>query len=172
MRRVKAAGCPDMDWFLAVMELAQRTSSFSESHDWICECQCFPSFRYCMLKIGERLLKYGTISGPDDVFFFIPEELESFIALPENYAVGEIAAERRQTWQAQKEYLGRPPYFSREPMEPDETVKYVIEAKDPVVALASIGTLVNPRPETGAILFGNCGNTGKAEGTARILVNE
>jgi len=172
LKRVKAAGCPDMDWFLAVMKLAQTASFFSESHDWICECQCFPSFRYCMLKIGERLLKHGTISQPDDVFFFIPEELESFIALPENYAAGEIAAERRQTWQAQKENLSRPSFISREPMEPEETGKYVIEAKDPVVALVSIGTLVKPRPETGAILFGNCGNTGEAEGTARVLVSE
>lgn len=172
LRKVKAAGCPDMDWFLAVMKLAQRTSSFSESHDWMCECQCFPSFRYCMLKIAERLLKFGTISHTDDLFFFIPEELELFITLPENYAVGDIAEERRQIWQAQKEYLTRPPYFSREPMEPEETAKYVIEARDPVVALVSIGTLVKPRPETGAILFGNCGNTGEAEGTARVLVSE
>jgi pyruvate,water dikinase len=172
LKRIKAAGCPDMDWLLAVMKLAQTASSFSESHDWICECQCFPSFRYCMLKIGERLLKYGTISHLDDVFFFIPEELESFIALPENYAVGEIAAERRQTWQAQKGNLSRASFIPREPMEPEETGKYVIEAKDPVVALVSIGTLVKPRPETGAILFGNCGNTGEAEGTARVLVSE
>jgi pyruvate,water dikinase len=172
LSRVKAAGCPDMDWFLTVMKLAQRTSSLSESHDWICECQCFTSFRYCMLKIGERLLKYGTISRPDDLFFFIPEEIESLIALPENYEVGDIAEERRQLWQAQKEYRSRPNYISREPMKPEETVKYVIEAKDPVVALVSIGTLVKPRPETGAILFGNCGNTGEAEGAARVLVSE
>ena len=172
IRRIKASGYTDMEWFRSVMKLAQQTSSFSESHDWICECQCFTSFRYCLMKIGERLVKFGTVSRPDDLFFFIPEELEAFIALPENYEVGDIAEERRQTWQAQKEYLSRPSYFSREPLKPEETAKYVIEAKDPVVALASIGTLVKPRPETGAILFGNCGNTGEAEGTARVLVSE
>jgi phosphohistidine swiveling domain-containing protein len=172
LRKVRAAGCPDMDWFLAVMKLAQRTSSLSESHDWICECQCFSSFRYCMLKIGERLLQYGTISRPDDLFFFVPDEIETLIALPENYEVGDIAEERRQLWQAQKEYRSRPNFISREPMEPEETAKYVIEAKDPIVSLVSIGTLVTPRPETGAILFGNCGNTGEAEGTARVLVSE
>ncbi len=172
LRRVEAASCPDMDWFLAVMKLAQRTSSISESHDWICECQCFSSFRYCMLKIGERLLKYGTISRPDDLFFFIPDELETLIAFPENYEAGDIVKERRQVWQAQKEYRSRPNFISREPMKPEETAKYIIEAKDPIVGLVSIGTLVTPRPETGAILFGNCGNTGEAEGTARVLVSE
>lgn len=172
LRKVKAAGCLDMDWFLAVMKLAQRTSSISESHDWICECQCFPSFRYCILKIGERLLKYGTISRPDDLFFLIPDEIETLIALPENYEAGDIAEERRQLWQAQKEYRSRPNFISRGPMEPEETAKHVIEAKDPIVSLVSIGTLVTPRPETGAILFGNCGNTGEAEGAARILVSE
>jgi len=172
VKRVKASGYPDMEWFTAVMRLAQRTSYVSESHDWMCECQCFPSFRYCMMKIGERLLKYGTISQPDDLFFFIPEELESLINLPENYEVGDIAAERRQIWQAQKEYLTRPSYFSREPMTPEETAKYAIDAKDPIVSLVSIGTLVKPRPETGAILFGNCGNAGKTEGTARVLISE
>jgi phosphohistidine swiveling domain-containing protein len=172
LKRVEAAGCPDMDWFLTVKELAKRTSFFSESHDWICECQCFSSFRYCMLKIGERLLKYGTISRPDDLFFFIPDELEILIALPENYGAGDIAEERRRVWQAQKEYRSRPHFISREFMKPEETAKHVIEAGDPVVSLVSIGTLVTPRPETGAILFGNCGNTGEAEGTARILVSE
>ena len=167
LRRIKAAGCPDMDWFLAVMKLAQKASFMSESHDWICECQCFSSFRYCMLKIGERLMKYGTISRPDDLFFFVPDELELIIAFPENYEVNDIIAERRRVWQAQKEYRSRPGFISREPMEPEETAKYVIEAKDPVVGLVSIGTLVKPRPETGAILFGNCGNAGEAEGTAR-----
>jgi pyruvate,water dikinase len=172
LRRVRVAGYADMDWFSTVMKLAQMTSYVSEGHDWICECQCFSSFRYCMLKIGERLLKYGTISRPSDLFFFIPDELEVLICLPENYQVGDIAEERRQVWQAQKEYRSRPNFISREPMKPEETARYVIEARDPIVSLVSIGTLVMPRPETGAILFGNCGNTGEAEGTARVLINE
>jgi len=172
LRRVRASGCREMDWFSTVMKLAQMTSFVSESHDWICECQCFSSFRYCMLKIGERLLKYETISRPDDLFFFIPDELEMLICLPENYQVGAIAEERRRVWQAQREYRSRPNFIARQPMKAEDTAKYVIEVGDPIVSLVSIGTLVTPRPETGAILFGNCGNVGEAEGTARVLVSE
>jgi phosphohistidine swiveling domain-containing protein len=170
LKKAQAGGCKDMPWFKTVMQLAQRTSYVSESHDWMCECQCFPSFRYALLQIGERLLKYGTVTEPSDLFFFIPEELESMINLPENYDMREIAQERRANWQAQYEYASRPSYHSKEPISPDELEKFAIDAKDPVVTLVSIGAPVKPRPETGAILFGNSGNAGIAEGTARICV--
>ena len=172
LSKAKAHGCPDMDWFTALMKLSQRTSFFSESHDWIFECQCFPSFRYCIMKIGERLVKYDTISCPDDLFFFVPDELQLFIALPENYDVRDLAEERRAMWTARKEYLSRPPFISREPMKPDETTPYILEPKDPVVCKISMGTFPKARPETGAILFGNCGNAGVAEGTVRLLIKE
>jgi phosphoenolpyruvate synthase/pyruvate phosphate dikinase len=35
-----------------------------------------------------------------------------------------------------------------------------------------MGTFPKVRPETGAILFGNCGNAGVAEGTARLPIKE
>ena len=44
--KAEAKGCKDMDWFKCLMRLAQRTSSFSESHDFLYEHRCFSAFRF------------------------------------------------------------------------------------------------------------------------------
>ena len=78
--KVKAAGYPDMEWFKALLNVSQRTSAYSETHDVAWEQGCLTTFRYLVRKIGERLVKFGTIGSPDDMFFFIPDELELFIS--------------------------------------------------------------------------------------------
>ena len=119
--KAEANGCKDMEWFKCLLRLAQRTSSFSESHDFLYEHRCFSAFRFCMLKIGERLAKVGTFANPDDMFFFIPEELQTMIAMPENYDVGVHRRGKDEEWMANKEYLSRPPIMARDPsMQPHE----------------------------------------------------
>jgi len=169
--KVKAAKYPDMEWFLAVLSVSQRTSSFSESHDVEWEQGCHTTFRYLMRKIGERLVRFGTIESPDDIFFFIPDELELFIAYPDSYEVKDIAEERKKTWTAQKEYRTRSPIISREPVTPEEINKHMLSVHDAIVSKIVIGERAIPRPETGAILFGNCGSpAGTAEGKAHLLI--
>jgi phosphohistidine swiveling domain-containing protein len=169
--KAQANGCKDMEWFKCLMRLSQRTSPFSESHDYLYEHKCFSAFRFCMLKIGERLAKVGTIDVPDDIFFFIPEELQTMIAMPENYANGFIAQQRRKEWTANKEFLTRPPIMVRDPnMGIMEAVGFMIAAKDPIITKITIGEFVAPDPSTGAICFGNPGSPGVAEGRACIVV--
>jgi phosphohistidine swiveling domain-containing protein len=172
--KVKAAGYRDMDWFLALLSVSQRTSSYSESHDVTWEQGCLTTFRYCARKIGERLVKFGTIGSPDDMFFFIPDELELFIAYPDSYDVKDLVEERRKTWTAQREYQTRSPLVSAGPLTPENINKHMLAVHDPIVSKIVVGEHAPHRPETGAILFGNCGSpAGTAEGKARlILTNE
>jgi len=169
--KVKAGGYKDMDWFLATLSMAQRSSAFSESHDVAWEQGCHTTFRYCVRKIGEKLVKFGTIEDPDDMFFFIPEELELLIVYPDSYEVKDIVAERRTTWIAQKEYRSRPHIITDGPLTPEDINKHIASAHDAIVAKVVAGDAPIPRPETGAILFGNCGSpAGTVEGRAHLVV--
>lgn len=171
LAKAEANGCKDMEWFRCLLSLAQRTSSFSESHDFLYEHRCFSAFRFCMLKIGERLAKVGTFNIAEDIFFFIPEELQTMIAMPENYDSGFIARDRRNEWTANKEYLTRPPIMPRDPnMTPPEAGGFMVAAKDPIIAKITIGEFVTPDPSTGALCFGNPGSPGVAEGRACIVI--
>jgi pyruvate,water dikinase len=172
--KVKAAGYPDMEWFKALLSVSQRTSAYSETHDVAWEQGCLTTFRYLVRKIGERLVKFGTIESPDDMFFFIPDELELFINYPDSYDVKDLAEERKKTWTAQKEYRSRPPIFTSGPLTPEEINKHQISTHDAIVSKVVAGAEAVRRPETGAISFGNCGSpAGTAEGRAHlVLVNE
>lgn len=171
--KVKAAKYPDMDWFLTLLGVSQRTSSFSETHDVAWEQGCFTTFRYCMRKIGERLVRFGTIESPDDMFLFIPDELELFVAYPDSYDVRDIAEERKKTWTAQKEYRNRSPIITNRKLTHDDIIQHHIHVHDAIVSKIVVGEFAPPRPETGAICFGNCGSpAGVAEGKARLVVTD
>jgi phosphohistidine swiveling domain-containing protein len=170
--KVKASGYKDMDWFLATLNVSQRSSAFSESHDVAWEQGCHTTFRYCLRQIGKRLVKFGTIEDPDDLFLFIPDELELFIAYPDSYEIKDIVADRKATWTAQKEYKSRSHIVAAGPVSPETINKHIASAHDAIVAKVVAGDAPIPRPETGAALFGLCGSpSGTVEGTAHLVVN-
>jgi pyruvate,water dikinase len=172
--KVKAASYPDMEWFKAILNVSQRTSAYSETHDVAWEQGCLTTFRYLVRQIGKRLVKFGTIESPDDMFFFIPDELELFISYPDSYDVKDLAEERKKMWMAQKEYRSRPPIFTSRPLTPEDINKHQISVHDAIVSKVVAGAEAVRRPETGAICFGNCGSpAGTAEGRAHlVLLNE
>jgi pyruvate,water dikinase len=171
--KMKASGYSDMDWFLATLSVSQRSSAFSESHDVAWEQGCHTTFRYLVRKIGESLVKFGTIENPDDMFLFIPDELELFIAYPDSYEVKDIVEERRKTWTAQKEYRTRSPIVTDRKLTPEEINKHHASVHDAIVSKIVVGEHAIPRPETGAILFGNCGSpAGTVEGRAHLVVSD
>jgi pyruvate,water dikinase len=172
--KVKAAGYPDMEWFKAILSVSQRTSAYSETHDVAWEQGCLTTFRYLVRQIGERLVKFGTIESPDDMFFFIPDELELFINYPDSYDVKDLAEERKKIWTAQKEYRSRPPIFTSRPLTPEDINKHQISTHDAIVSKVVAGAEAARRPETGAVCFGNCGSpAGTTEGRAHlVLTNE
>jgi len=170
--KVKASGYKDMDWFMATLKMAQKSSAFSESHDLAWEQGCHTTFRYCVRKIGEKVVKFGTVNEPDDLFFFIPEELELLIVYPESYEVKDIVAERRERWTAQKEFRSRPHIITAGPITPADINKHQAAVHDAIVAKVVAGDAPIPRPETGAITFGLCGSpAGTVEGTAHLVIN-
>ncbi|MGD9393838.1 MAG: PEP-utilizing enzyme, partial [Dehalococcoidia bacterium] len=170
--KVKASGYKDMDWFLGTLKMAQKSSAFSESHDVAWEQGCHTTFRYCVRKIGEKVVKFGTMEHPDDMFFFIPEELELLIVYPDSYEVKDIVAERRERWTAQKEFKSRPHIITAGPITPEDINKHQASVHDAIVAKVVAGDAPIPRPETGAVTFGLCGSpAGTVEGTAHLVIN-
>jgi pyruvate,water dikinase len=171
--KVKAGGYRDMEWFQAILSVSQRTSSYSETHDVAWEQGCLTTFRYLVRQIGKRLVKFGTIGNPDDMFFFIPDELELFIAYPDSYEVKDLVEERRKTWTAQKEYRTRSPIVSSRPLTSEDINKHHMNVRDAIVSKVVAGEHAAPRPETGAILFGNCGSpAGTVEGRAHLVLTD
>ena len=169
--KAEANGCPDMEWFKILLKLSQKCSSFSESHDFVYEHRCFSAFRYCMLQIADRLVKHGTIAERDDIFFFIPDELQSMICNPDSYDNAFIARDRRQEWVANGENVSRAPIVARDPnMQPHEAGAYMKAARNPIITKITIGEFVEPDPSTGAILFGNPASPGVVEGKACVVV--
>jgi phosphohistidine swiveling domain-containing protein len=74
---------------------------------------------------------------------------------------------------AQKEYRSRPAIISARQLTPEEINKHQVAVHDPIITKISTGEYAPPRPETGAICFGNCGSpSGVAEGKARMVVHE
>ncbi len=168
LSRAEKNGCKDMNWFKCLMHLSQRCSSFSEGHDFLYEHRCFSAFRFCMLKIGEFLVSKGAFENADDIFFFIPEELETMIAMPENYDNAFIARDRREEYKANQEFMTRPPIIPRDPnMKPHEAVPFMVEAKDPVIAKITIGEFVESNPK--ATVTGNAASPGIEEGRVCIV---
>ena len=115
MAKAEAKGCKDMDWFKCLMRLAQRTSSFSESHDFLYEHRCFSAFRFCMLKIGERLAKVGTFNDGRGHLLLHPGRAADYDRHARELRFRFIARDRRNEWVANKEYLSRPPIMPRDP---------------------------------------------------------
>jgi pyruvate,water dikinase len=170
--KMKAAKYPDMEWFQAILGVSQKTSAYSESHDVAWEQGCLTTFRYVTRKIGERLVKFGTIGAPDDMFFFIPDELELFINYPDSYEVKDLVEERKKVWTAQKEYRSRPPIYSDRPLTAEVINEHMASVHDAIVAKVVAGEHAIPKPETGAVLFGNCGSpAGTVEGKAHLVVS-
>lgn len=158
---------PDQrDWFKALMTSAQRYSSWNEDHIYYCEFYCFAMIRYILLKIGERLVKAGTIDKAEDILFLVPEEIHKALSDPDTYRVQHNVNNHRRQW-TENSKMTPPPFFGNIGME--EAGRLLFEGREPLLTKVAIGEMVVPKPELKADLFGLCGSPGVAEGPARVI---
>jgi phosphoenolpyruvate synthase/pyruvate phosphate dikinase len=156
-------------WFKVVMELAQKSSSFSEEHNHYLDLYTHALVRRALMAWGRRLQAAGSINEVDDVLFLIPDEIDKAAIHPTHCNLKPIVEDRRQQWEqwCREE---NPPMIATISME--EAMQLMIKANDPIVLKVVVGSFPVPKPELKADLYGVSGSPGVVEGIARLVMND
>lgn len=164
----------EKEWFSVLIALAQKSSSFSEEHNWYCDLYSHAMLRHCCLGIGRRLVKAGTIDKAEDIFHLNPDEIERVLMTPQFHKMQQVVNRRRSEWQewVKDDLEGRlPPAFTTRASIEEAVGKDLIPAMNPVGTKVIIGELPEVRPELKADLYGLCGSPGVAEGRACVVIS-
>ncbi|KPJ52885.1 MAG: hypothetical protein AMJ37_02145 [Dehalococcoidia bacterium DG_18] len=162
------------EWFLALVRLGQKASSYSEEHNWYLDLYAHAMIRRCCLGIGRRLAQAGTIDQPEDVFFIIPDEIERVMLAPEYHDLRYIVNRRRKEWEGwvKDDLEGRtPPVLTTRASIEEAVMQDIIPAMDAIAIKIVVGEIPKVRPELKADLYGLSGSAGVAEGTARVVMS-
>ncbi|MDO9535820.1 MAG: PEP-utilizing enzyme [Bacillota bacterium] len=157
------------EWFKTIMELAQKSSSFSEEHNILYEFYTHALMRRALMEWGKRFKEAGAVNEVDDVLFIIPDEIRKAAIMPTHCNLKPIVEDRRREWGewCQKD---NPPMIGTLSME--EAMGLMIKSNDPIVLKVVVGSFPVPRPELKADLYGVPGSPGVAEGPARVILND
>jgi phosphohistidine swiveling domain-containing protein len=156
-------------WFKTVMELAQKSSSFSEEHNHYLDLYAHALVRRALMAWGRRLQAAGSINEVDDILYLIPDEVRKAAIQPTHCNLRPTVAERKREWE---EWCRQenPPMIANISME--EAMEMMIRANDPIVLKVVVGSFPVPKPELKADLYGVSGSPGIAEGIARLVLND
>jgi pyruvate,water dikinase len=151
------APADEKDLWEGLIRLAGKASSYSEEHNLYCELMTHAFMRRGYLAMGRRLAEKGTIDTPED----------RVILVPEYHDIRWITRRRKAAW---KEWCTRPnPPMLTERASPEEAVGMdLLPSGDAMAIKIVLGEMPEAKPELGADLWGLCGCTGEAEGTARV----
>jgi pyruvate,water dikinase len=158
------------EWFGALLRLAQKAGMFNEDHTYYCEYYCHALIRRCLLAIGKRWVQAGTIDRVDDIFFFNPEEIDSFGIASEAWDLRYIVNKRRAEWEEWKKEDAPPVITTRAGIE-EAVVNDLIPSGDVIALKIVMGEMPEVRPELKADLYGMRGSPGIAEGPARVIMS-
>uniref|UniRef100_A0A7C2K0L1 PEP-utilising enzyme mobile domain-containing protein n=1 Tax=candidate division WOR-3 bacterium TaxID=2052148 RepID=A0A7C2K0L1_UNCW3 len=165
-------------WIRALIGLAQMAGYYSEDHDLWCEMTHLAVLRYCYLRIGERLAKYGCIDEPEDVVFLISPEIEMCLIVPQRNDMRWITRRRKKAWkQARERFIKegewRPPvYTDREGGIQEALLVDLLPSDDPIFINNVVGEIARiSAEEAEADIVGICGSPGIAEGRARVIMH-
>lgn len=156
-------------WVKTIMELAQKSSSFSEEHNIYFDLYTHALMRRVLMAWGRRLKEAGSIEEVDDVLFLIPDEIRKAAIHPVQCNLKPIADNRRKQW-LEWAKQDNPPILGNLNM--DEAMQLMIKSNDPIVLKVVVGSFPIPKPELKADLYGISGAPGVAEGTARVIFTD
>ena len=159
----------EKEWFKALINLAGKSSSYSEEHDLYCELYLHALVRRGLLGIGRRLVQAGTIDRPDDTLFLNPDEIEQVMLAPEFHKLQYIANRRRAQWEELK-FKETPPVFTERAGFNEAVGMDLIPSEDVIILKLVVGEMPRVRPELKADIYGVCGAPGVAEGPARVIM--
>jgi pyruvate, water dikinase len=159
----------EKEFFVGLIGLAGKASSYSEEHDLYCELMSQALLRRGYMAIGKRLTESGTIDNPDDVFMLNPDEIDRVMMVPEAHDLRWITKRRRAEWDEWKTRPNPPLITDRASFE-EAAMQDLLPSGDPIAIKIVVGDLPQPKPELGADMFGICGCSGEVEGTARVVM--
>ena len=157
------------DWFKTMLSLAQRASSFSEEHNHYLDLYTHSMIRRSCMAIGKKLAQAGTIGQADDVFFLMPDEVRKVTLAPEFHNLHPIVNQRRDAWESWQKQEN-PPFIGKIDMM--AAIGELVKSNDPIALKVVVGAMPQPQPELNADLYGICGSSGVAEGTAKVILDE
>jgi pyruvate,water dikinase len=153
------------------MRLAQQAGVHSESHIYYCEDYAYSLTRRALLELGRRYTKAGAFDAPDDIFFFLPEEMHKILFSPQSFDMRPMVAERRkehERWHKKP----NPPFLLKDGYTPDMVMPFLTRLANPVFWKAVLGGKRKAGPEIKADLYGQVGSPGVAEGIAKVILDE
>jgi phosphohistidine swiveling domain-containing protein len=154
--------------FEDMLKLAGKVSSYNEEHDLYCELMVQSLMRRGYLAMGRRLVQNGTIDTPEDIFMMNPDEIDRVMMVPESHDMRWITRRRRAAWKEWHKIPHTPVFTDRGSL--DESIKMdVIPSGDVIAIKAVVGEMPQPKLELRADLWGTCGCSGEAEGTACVV---
>lgn len=157
------------DWFRTMLALAQRASSFSEEHNHYLDLYTHSMIRRSCMAIGKKLAQAGTIDAADDVMMLMPDEVRRVAIAPEFHDLHSIVNQRRDAWESWQKNEN-PPFIGKIDMM--AAIGELVKSNDPIALKVVVGAMPQPQPELNADLYGICGSSGVAEGTAKVILDE
>jgi phosphohistidine swiveling domain-containing protein len=158
----------EREFLEGMIRLAGNISSYNEEHDLYCELIVQSLMRRGYLAMGRRLARGGAIDIPEDIFMMNPDEIDRVIMVPESHDMRWVTRRRRAAWEEWHMTSRSPVLTERTSL--DEAIQMdVIPSGDVIAIKAVVGELARPQPELKADLWGTCGCSGEAEGTARVV---
>lgn len=157
------------EWFQAIMELAQKSSSFSEEHNMLYEFTTHALIRRCLMAWGKRFREAGSVLEVEDILFLIPDEVRKAAIHPTHCNLKPIVEDRRQQWQEWCKQEN-PPMIGTLSM--DEAMGLMVRSNDPIVLKVVVGSFPVARPELKADIYGVPGSPGVGEGPARVVMTD
>jgi len=158
-------------YFGKLMRLAQQAGVHSESHIYYCEDYAYSLTRRALLELGRRYTRAGAFDAPDDIFFFLPEEMHKILFSPQSFDMRPLVAERRkehERWHKKP----NPPFLLKDGYTPDMVMPFLTRLANPVFWKAVLGGKRKAGPEIKADLYGQVGSPGVAEGFAKVVLDE
>lgn len=159
----------DRGWLEKLIGLAQKAGEYGEDHTYYCEHYCHSLLRRALLAIGKQFVDSGSLDNVDDVFFLIPEEIDSFLPCPVDSDLRWIANRRREQWEGwQKEEM--PIVITTRDSIEEAVGMDLVPSMHPVAVGVVLGGMPDVKPEVKADLWGLSASSGVTEGIARVVL--
>ena len=151
------------EFFEKLMRCAQKSSRFSEEHNWYLDQQAAAIGRRIFLEYGRRFAENGVIDERDDIFFVFPDEMRKASIPMERINLRPYVESRKKEWAS---YFEIEPKFSLG----DFSKFGEVARKEPIMRV-----LVSPprvKPELEADLYAASTSPGVVEGRANVILRE
>lgn len=152
------------DWFAKLMKATQWQGRWTEEHHFYCENLFNALGRHVTKEIGNRWARAGAIGDPEDIYFFMAEEISMHMMGQDKFDGRELLRIRKQEYEDYVKAAPPPPFYG----DPNEIARFF--DIDPIMRVPATAPIV--KPELKADLYGTACAPGVVEGIARVIFSE